>query len=195
MVMHMLRAGGVPLLHDPGYEASCETAYVLQLPEYWDWIPDKAKGKAVKFLEPYRYQPPRAMAYDFIYCMRNPFEQAKSQIKFLKDRGEKIHDTPLSVQVVADKLMEANALTLKFLKEYKQSRMFVMQFDNAITSPKETGAAIAEFLGLDTGSAMADAIHDREPACLEHMAEPEIVSEVQAGAKLQGILRNNGVLS
>lgn len=178
MAMHMLRAGGVDLYHDPGNDVSCETVRMLHLPEEIDWLAE-CKGKAVKILDPWRYQPPKAMKYDFIYCMRNPYEQAKSQLKFMASQGEAVRQDDMAVRAVSNALLEAGTATIRFLHKFPDYRLHLMNFETTLKNPDAEAKRLAEFLDLDTAEDMALAVHVRGSDCLPHMAENEMVEEMR----------------
>lgn len=177
MTMRMLHAGGVPVFcHSTGPNSRFETPYTNMLPKTFDWLYKGGEdgrgclGKAVKILRSDKNTPPRALKYDFIYLMRNPFEQAKSQVKFIQAHFRVMNEPDVhEIQEIGERVMRKNIDLLRALKEYPNQRVHVMQFETVLADPPGEAQRLAEFLGIDDPQAaglMAAVVEKRGPECL-----------------------------
>lgn len=172
MTMRMLHAGGVePFCSEEQTGKRFESPWPNRLPSDFDWLRE-CKGKAVKILRPDIYTPPKPMKYDFIYLMRNPFEQAKSQIKFIKGHFRVVNEPgEHDIAEIAERMMNKNAELLRMMKGYPDKRIHVMQFESTINDPLGEAEKLATFLGLDTAAAMAAVVERRSPECAPGILE------------------------
>lgn len=182
MTMRMLDAGGVDVFHhSTGPDSRYETPYVNLLPGNFDWLHKGGEdgrgclGKAVKVLRADKFILPKALKYDFIYLMRNPFEQAKSQIKFIQGHFRVMNEPDdHEIQGIGERVMRKNADLLRMLKEYPHRRTHVMQFEATLADPLAEAQKLVEFLDIDDPFAadrMAAVVEKRGPECQPGLVE------------------------
>lgn len=154
MVMQMLAAGGAPVVGThPDYEV--EEVMFDVLPLSW------AQGlgdRAVKVLDPRRHIPPKELETRYIWLDRNPKEQAKSQIKFLRQvvqvRGR--------ANRVAASLREDRKHAVAFIS--RQPHM-IFRFEEILAFPLQVAQRFGDwFPGFDADAA-ARAVIRRSPDC------------------------------
>lgn len=175
LVMGMLHAGGVPAYADNF--VSYETSKVLGLPRHAEWLV-LCEGKAVKLVEPLYLMPLPRRSWRFILMRRDPMEQAKSQIKFIRMLGTPIADDAPTLGVLAASL---KADLPKMRRQLgKLGPMIEVAFEDVLADPLGSARRIEAFLGvpLDT-DAMAARVIPRSPACA-----PGLDIEIAASARV-----------
>lgn len=174
LVMRMLHRGGVPVVADEW--TSYEDQRANWLPQEHAWLAE-CVGKAVKILEPLKAQPPMSYAYDFVFMTRNPVEQAKSQLKFLR-HGMGLHfvDTgPQAVRTMANGLIRDTPLMLAMLNDYPQSRMLRLTFEHLIANPGTAAIELQAWLRVPFNAQRAvQCVVPRGPKCYPDFLENEI---------------------
>lgn len=173
MVMAMLAAGGVPLAGDPSpgsWELSggVEVAHTLDL-----------SGKAVKLLDSVTYYGlPPAPSWRFIWLDRDPVEQARSHLKFIRWAAP---DEPLlgaSVEGFAASYTRDRA---RVVGAYRRAGyVLVLRYERVLLSPGAAARKLARHIwpGLDCEAAAA-VVHERDGRC-----RPDMSVEETTGAAL-----------
>lgn len=182
-VMRMLEAGGFPLFpcspvsYQPDMELAAHGAELF-------WL-SRARGEAVKILEPQRMKFPTGERYDFIYLLRDPHEQAKSQVKFLefleqaKPEGERVKMRMGTIPHLADNIQRVRRKVGDTLASFRGARLLALRFEMVMKEPRAAAAAVGEFLGREEfdpekGAAV---IVDRTPWCHPDMLELQFLRE------------------
>jgi hypothetical protein len=108
------------------------------------WL-EQCHGKAVKILIPRDFENvPEGPEYRFIYMDRNMRAMVKSQMKFsLKYRGLE----PPPEHEIFHRNTLARLWGLSKLRDWPNSRLFVVNFEKAIKKPKATAIMVSAFLG------------------------------------------------
>lgn len=180
LMMKMLHAGGVEPLCDPeclGF--SYEYDLTTRLPHNVAWL-SLAEGRALKLLDPHRWQLPKDRPYLFILLSRNTEEQAKSHIKFLKALGVPVSrkDVPLVEQSLRRDLPVARTL----LSSYPQSSVLELRFENILRKPLTAAGKVSEFIKRDDFdvAAATRVVMKRSPECLPYLLELRQVQGIEA---------------
>lgn len=171
LVMRMLDAGGVPAYADN--RVSFETDKILRLPTDSAWLRE-CRGKAVKLLEPLYLAPLPSIDWRFILLSRDPEEQAKSHLKFLRMvSGLDVSDT--EIPKLAASLRKDYPKMHKML--IRSGPVLTLRFEDVLSKPHSTALTIEGFLDrrLDI-SAMAACVVPRGPACLDYLLETSLVA-------------------
>ena len=170
LMMRMLHAGGVPVYCEPGNVGiSFETNQAVRLPAAHAWL-NECEGKAVKILEPTTFRPPSGPTYRFILMQRDVWEQAKSQVKFLRVvggiRAVRMEDVPR----LARGLVQDYPKMLEFLQGL--GLVLPLRFEEVLAEPGLMARTVQAFLGrpLDTDK-MAAQVFPRDPRCLKGLLE------------------------
>ena len=158
MMMQMLQAGGLEILTDTvrTADASNPKGY-LELEAVKDldkgpppaWLA-QARGKAVKIVSSLVTWLPETCNYQVIFMRRNLDEVIASQNKMLIDRGTPPdHSQDQQVRALYERHVED---TLRFLRARRSVSTLVVDYAEALSSPRETADRIVGFLGrsLDT---------------------------------------------
>jgi hypothetical protein len=165
LLMHMLSAGGVPLVVD-GVRAPDEDNpkgyYELTRVKALDALGDKgwlreARGKAIKIISFFLHHLPDGYRYKIIFMKRRLPEVLASQKKMLERRGEEAGD--VSDEDMAG-IFEAHlAKVQKLLARRDNCDVLYVEHRQAIDAPARVADAINDFLGgqLDT-AAMTSAV-------------------------------------
>ena len=143
------------LLDAHGIEAFCEERAsfeapnsVHRLPVYWQWLKN-LEGKCVKILEPQRWTPPPGLPYDFIWMQRDPYQQACSQLKFLKmAAGFSIRDDEDTRSRMAMGIMSDTPVVKQLLRNYDKARFHQVHFEELISTPMPVMEKVFEFVGV-----------------------------------------------
>jgi hypothetical protein len=170
LVMQMLHAGGFPTTGD--YPAFEDERYSLGQKS-------APLGVAVKILDPHKFHMLPGH-YRWIWLDRDPRQQAKSQVKFLR------HVAGLSLGKEA---------VSKFAKSFKDERpacmaaikriggpLLQLRFENIVNSPDCAAQAIGGFVGCCSHASMAAVIVRRSPTCLPYLLEAELLEAHDDGA-------------
>lgn len=178
LTMRMLYVAGVPVMADSkiSFEHSALEGFA-RLPRQW-W--SECEGGAVKILEPHRHSLPADADFNFVWCQRDPLQQAKSQLKILgqwmglqPQRGDLmrlaqggLRDTP-----IIQALLQAHWPDAKFA---------VLFFEQTLAHPQETARQLCHWAGLEATPArvalMAAQVLPRGPGCYPGMLE-EMLTE------------------
>ena len=162
LALAMLAAGGVPVLGEaPGFEPpEADFGAEARLPA----------GVAVKFLDPHRRPAPTVRPRLAIWLDRNPVEQAKSQIRFVRLAGLRAEDNRSARAKWVAMLVRDRSRSVAALKS-AGTPLRIFLFESLIQAPEVSAAALAAYLApwwrLDT-AAMAAVVRRRGPA-----AEPD----------------------
>lgn len=177
MMMHMLHAGGMEVYADN--MDSFETIKNMELPKYDAFLYD-CRGKAVKILDPLYFKPPGGKHnYRFIWMWRNPADIVKSQYKFFKHLQPNTPPLTLQSMVRLSNKADTDYLNSKaLLASYKNSKMLVVSFAEALEDPLKTADIVAEFLDKDFDTyKMAAVVADRGPECCEGFLEYKLAED------------------
>lgn len=159
MVMHMLAAGGAPVVgRAPGYEVD----QAAHIPLDRDWLLS-LEDRAVKVLDPHRGWGRQCDAR-VIWLDRDMREQAKSQVKFLRMVAG------VQVPKSAWKSMKSGLRSdrSKSLRVLPSERM-MMSFEDIIADPERAALMFAKwFDGFDVAAAVA-VVKRRSPECAPSM--------------------------
>jgi hypothetical protein len=170
MAMRMLEAGGVEVLTDhvrPADAANPHGYYELEAVKGLDKDPDAAwlaaaRGKAVKIVSHLITWLPEAYNYQVIFLERSLHDVIASQNRMLVDRwhgGEATADDRTMAEYERHL-----ARTLRFLQARRCFTVLRVQYEDAVSKPRETAQRVADFLGrrmdVDAMAAVVDpALH------------------------------------
>ena len=151
MMMHMLEAGGVPVLTDEKREADednlrgyYEDERVKQLREDASWIKE-AEGKAVKVISYLLRHLPDGHSYKVIFMERKIPEVLASQRKMMKRRGEAADEVPDDVMAA---IFEKHlAETEDWLIQQPHIETIRISYNDTLHDPEPTANRVAAFLG------------------------------------------------
>lgn len=199
-MMRMLEAGGVPPYYDQSMPLEFsekgthfinyniilrETDKLNDLHEGdGSWLKE-CKGMAVKILTPTEVEIPRGYLYRFIWMDRKIKHMAKSQHKWLKRNARDIRNRHLALsnddvhnpdmEVLQDRLRDARARGMALLREYPDSRMTIIKFEDMLRNPRGAALAVRIFLGVDMDiDRMAEVVVKRPAANYPGMLEEQI---------------------
>jgi hypothetical protein len=166
LMMHMLQAGGMPLLIDDLRPADADNPN-----GYWEYEPvkslqqdnswmHKTEGKAVKIVSALlQYLPPQH-TYKIIFMQRPMQEVLASQSVMLERRGEqgsKANDQTLET-VFAQHLDR----TERWLVTQKHMTVLPVNYHETVANPTETATRVVQFLDLPLAvAAMARVVDPR----------------------------------
>lgn len=167
LVMRMLHEGGIPVVADEW--TSYEDDRANWLPERHEWLAECA-GKAVKILEPLKWinNFPHCYAFDFLLMTRNPLEQAKSQLKFLRHGMQlRFVDTgPASVRAMSEGLIRDTPRMLNVLQGYPNSRVMCLTFERLLAQPALVAQELQAWLNRPwCAQKAAQCVRQRAPEC------------------------------
>jgi hypothetical protein len=181
LMVQMLDAGGFPVHGSfPDYEVFDVGTPVP------DILPQVGES-AVKLVDPaqYPFPGPRRFECRAILLERDPLEQARSQMKFLKAITTdpiRIRDFAESNPTALQNLATANRVDTRKnrgrLANWTRARTLRLNFAELIAFPVEVASAVAHFLEapLDV-ERMALQVRKRDAACYEGMLELELIRE------------------
>jgi hypothetical protein len=173
MVMQMLAAGGVPLAGDPSpgsleLPGGAEAAHTLDL-----------SGTAVKLLDSVAYfGVPAAPSWRFVWLDRDPIEQSRSHLKFIRTLAP-VLDQDLT-GVTAESIRASYSRDrARVIGAYRQAGyVLVMRYERVLLSPGLAARALARHIWPDLDVAAAAAVvHERDGRCRPDMT----VEETSAG--------------
>lgn len=178
LAMRMLHAGGVPVYADD--LRSFETDSSLTLPRETVWLND-ARGRAVKVLDPLRYQLPRDRPYRFLWMNRDPIEQARSAMKFMSATskatvfGGMVADTMGqgrdTRRTMAASYRRDRPKALSMLRGYPGSTLVELAFEALLLTPRRSAVLMTELApGLDVEAAVREVL-PRGPGCYKGILE------------------------
>ena len=168
MLMHMLSAGGVPLVVDElrAPDADNPKGYYeftpvksLNRPGDKAWVAD-ARGKAIKVISFLLPHLPAEHGYKIIFIKRRLSEVLVSQKRMLERRGEAWDD--ISDEAMAGMFAAHLAKMEDYLAARENCDVLYIDHREALETPAQVAADINEFLGgwLDT-AAMAAGVDGR----------------------------------
>lgn len=178
LMLQMLRAGGLPVFHDPemGYP-SFETFHTTRA-EDADWL-RAIDGQAVKWLEPRHTCPPidGTPPLRIIWMKRDYTEQAKSAVKFMRATG-----FPPLPKNTASKFAASYARdeepSLNIWR--KRGAVHVQRFESLVENPQATAADVCRFLSVSLNEpAMADEVRERPTTCLPYLLEMALMERAR----------------
>lgn len=176
LMMAMLQAGGLPLYYDKGKETSWETDKQSLLPEHCAWL-SECEGKAVKILEPCYSEIPSSsgLEYRSILMFRNPIEQAKSQLKFLRAVGGfRVDTSNRMVKRLAHSIAADGQPMMESLE--RLGPVFPVVFEILLTKPVIVARQVEEFLGICLDlDAMVAQVRKRPTGCLPGLLELDLI--------------------
>jgi len=165
MLMEMLEAGGVPVLGElPLYEQPIDSHVAREVMGGKRGIFDVDGGTAAKVLYPYlnRLDPKRA--YDFIWLVRDPLQQAASQAKYAF-RTAGIESDRQSLRKMAGDNMRLAIEGLRLCTEFSDgSRCYSRRFEWCLAQPWALARDLAELFPLDQVAAVT-VVRKRDPEC------------------------------
>jgi hypothetical protein len=150
-MMHMLEAGGMPILTDNIRKADpnnpngyYEFEPVKQMSRDASWLMD-ADGKAVKMVYRLLYDLPKDHNYRVIFMERELEEVLASQRMMLRWRGEE-HGTSDDTQLA--KLFHRDLEQNKgWLHDQENFRVLYVSYNNILNDPESAAIEINRFLG------------------------------------------------
>lgn len=160
LVMQMLAAAGVKCAGEPPLYEHEDTVQGAHLSAAWF-----AQFGAVKLLMPTLYNIDRAADISFVWMDRNPAEQSRSQIKYMRGVVPDIYagvPEPRLLEIYRAELARFRRESLAVVDRFPH---IYATFEEALRDPKR----IAGRFGLDR-DAMASVIVPRSPACRPDMA-------------------------
>lgn len=175
--MQMLAAAGVETV---GSYPDFEDDINMRLPSedaQREFI-ERARGRAVKLLDPHLHQPPAGLEYRVIFLPRHPVEQAKSMLKLAGASDNRRSRRAMETSVRSDTVRARDAAT-----RIGGGRFYNLPFENIIHDPQGAAAWIAGCVQrwnsapLDV-EAMARCVRRRPATCLPYMLELELLSHV-----------------
>ena len=176
LMMRMLHAGGIQPYAETLY--GYETNEAIGLPANHKWI-EKVHGMAVKILEPLHHIPPRGFDYRFILMVRNPKEQAKSQIKFIRAAGQPVNDSRDVRRRLQASLENDLPKMIRLLQGY-HCPLLIVRFEDLIKQPLAQAMRVSEFCkGLNYES-MAQQVQERQPDCLPYLMELSMIAGIRS---------------
>jgi hypothetical protein len=180
----MLHRGGLEVVANLGH-VSYEDDRAQDIPLSAEFLRE-CQGKAVKVLDPHRHELAREFDYDILWIHRDPTEQARSMVKFLRACGGRIDNGRSVVRAIARSIPE-DYLAFQRLRPHLAHRVLELSFERLLTEPRTVSARVAEFLGrdLDVGAMVAAVIY-RTPRCLPGMLELDQLEADRAVASTKG---------
>lgn len=175
LTMQMLAAAGVKTIpaEGPAYEDDRATTQ-SGLKE----LCAEANGCAIKVLDMHRNPPPIGPNYAFLWCVRDPKEQAKSLMKFLQATMPECRLAPNSEKKFAISFVTD---TKKLEKVINQRGGFIIYvpFEVTILTPERTAQKLATLFNLSDSAIqkMASVVLVRSPKCYPGMLENRLLSK------------------
>ncbi len=151
LMMHMLWAGGLPVLTDSKRPADSSNPK-----GYWEWeaikklenhpqILSSAQGKAVKIISHFLPFLPEIYSYRIIFMRRNTPDIIRSQNKMLEKRGKSPGDLSDEQLVkIYNRLLAKSKHTL----QSKEIPFYEIWYEHIMKNPKAVTKDIVDFLGL-----------------------------------------------
>lgn len=172
LVMSMLDRAGVPTVGvSPDFEDVRHNALLESHPDEWM---AQARGKAVKLLDPHHFPLPDLSGVAVLFLMRDPKQQAKSQVKLMGSAFSLIarQDNRQAVRALAASNRRDTPVALARLREAGASISAIISFSALINSPVLHTQNICRSLELGThAEAMAARVDRRTPNCLPYLRE------------------------
>ena len=162
MMMHMLEAGGLPVLTDNVRQADddnpkgyYEFERVKAIQHDTSWLPDAA-GRVVKMISALLRHLPPEYRYRIIFMRRDMSEILASQRQMLMRRGEPTTDEDAKMAALFDKhLREVDT----WITRQSNIRILYVSYHDVLDTPARQAALVNEVLGggLNVG-AMIDVV-------------------------------------
>lgn len=172
MLMQMLRAGGVPIAGDV-HPGSLELVGGIQASRTLDLA-----GKAVKLLDSVTYYGlPAAPSWRFVWLDRDPVEQGRSHLKFVRALAADEDLTGVSVATFAASYSRDRATVIG---DYRAAGcVLVMRYERVLMHPGAAARKLAKHIwpGLDVDAAAA-VVHDRDGRCRPDLSVEESAANV-----------------
>jgi hypothetical protein len=161
LMMHMLRAGGVPVLSDT-LDGGLECHRVFDLPGNHSWLAEAA-GSALKVLEPHQNPVPAEYDARFIFLVRNHREQARSQLKMIRECFPSIAMDRFALDKTERSLRDSQAA---MLRSAGARPWMTLRFERLLAEPLASAQEVAAFIGrpFDVDAAAA-VVFPRTPEC------------------------------
>jgi hypothetical protein len=162
MVMQMLYCGGVPCNGEwPAFEPE-QTGPGMDVVRLGGWL----KGRATKVIDPHLSRSwPDDIAPKIIWLSRDHEEQARSQVKFLRQvAGMRIPNS--AVRRLRDSYSED---TRKCLNLFGEAARLHLAFEGILAEPRIAAEELAGFIGCGNVDAMATAVYRRSYRCAPGM--------------------------
>lgn len=162
LMMSILQAAGIPVVVDSN--ASMEFGKVCSLPDEYAWMED-IRGKAVKIIDPKNWPPPAHLPIRWIWMHRNPLEQAKSQLKFLRATFPN-GAPPIDLHRLLASIARDNIGVPTWLENTPGWTVHRVAFENLLLAPHVVIEDLGRFLDrfFDVGE-LAKLIIDRPTSC------------------------------
>jgi hypothetical protein len=177
LVMRLLDHAGLPPLCDAG---SRGTSYELDDAArhhegHWSFL-DRAAGRAVKVPDWGVWSEPRELPHmRFVVMTRDPEEQARSQIKFMRWQGFNVRPGKATVRELAAPLRKD---VPRIVERARGSGAPVLElpFERLLTEPETSIAALLALCSLETSRApaLARLVVPRWPSCYPTMLEEHL---------------------
>lgn len=168
MVMAMLEAGGIKVLGKPPlYEQPLDRHVARQLLKCGPRAFPMNGEEAAKILHPFLEHLDSRRAYRFIWLVRDPMEQAKSQAKYVHAMmGQQSDRAALRKQAGINMFQMVNGA--RELETFSEgSTCLKMRFERILAQPEHLAKDLAKYVGLDLFDAavMWAVVRKREPEC------------------------------
>lgn len=181
LLMRMLHKAGLEYVADNELSYEDDRAAIGR--QDFSWLKE-CGGKCVKLLEPQILPLPRDLDYRFLWCERNPVEQARSQLKILKhwagfhieNYREELHRTASGIRSDNEAVPEA------LLKTHHGSRLMRVAFEKLLESPELTLALISRFLEQPLNATACIEVKRRDARCYPGFLEDQLEKERGAAA-------------
>ncbi len=169
LMMKMLHKGGLIPFADN--HLSYESDFTISLPHDYEFL-ENCKGRVIKVLDPHIFQLPYKHKYTFIWMKRNPKEQAKSQIKFLKATAPILPFDKGSSKRMAQSIREDTFKCFEMFKDY-DCDLIKIRFETLLKKPLTISQSLSEFIKILEPEAMAACVKQRSAKCLPYFMEVE----------------------
>lgn len=178
LTMRMLYVAGVPVMASSkiSFEHFALESFQRLPPQWWS----ECEGGAVKILEPHRHCLPRDADFDFVWCQRDPFQQARSELKILR-HWHGIQAAPGDHLKMIQGLLRDTPVVQALLQEHwPQAKFAVLNFEQTLRQPAQTAQQLCHWANLDPTpervARMAAQVLPRGPSCYSGMLE-EMLTE------------------
>lgn len=181
LIMRMLHVGGLPVIIDENNFVSYEYYQTERFSSIGnsDWL---KPGHAIKILDIHRKKLPADKEYKIIYLLRDPLQQAKSQIKLMHETGIFLQGSQPHKKI--KKSIEID--NIKASLYYQKFAHIKISFEDLISDTKNVCQKLQLFIGpidehlhfLDL-QAMENIVVKRSVSCMPDMSiEIERIKEI-----------------
>ena len=163
LVMQILSAAGLPCLGEyPSFE--CDAVNIgRDIPKLLSM-----RGTAMKILDPHQSEWPVRFDAKIIWLNRDPTNQAKSQIKFLRlASGMSIPGG--AWRLIRSSLKVEKMDCCKWWNHCRTEPLFV-SFEDLLLKPTRECMQIAAFVGAEYSNALPDCVLKRSPTCAKDLS-------------------------